>query len=59
MIEIQPKITGNIIGAEQTICEGDTPLLLTGEIPGPGEPGQFQYSWVKSYTSGNEWIQSR
>jgi gliding motility-associated-like protein len=55
LIEIQPKITGNIIGAEQTICEGDTPLLLTGEIPVPGEPGQFQYAWVQSYTSGNEW----
>jgi gliding motility-associated-like protein len=56
LIEIQPKITGNIISAEQTICEGATPLLLTGEIPGPGEAGQFQYSWIQSFTSGNEWI---
>ncbi len=56
LIEIQPKITGNIIGEEQTICEGDTPLLITGAVPGPGDAGQFEYSWKKKYSSGNEWI---
>ena len=57
-ISIQPRIIGNIISEEQSICEGETPLALTGEIPTQGGIGIFEYRWNESTDEGQEWIEA-
>lgn len=54
-ITVQPKITGNNIGDEQTICEGETPAELTGEAPVQGGNGVFEYKWIRSTLLSGEW----
>jgi gliding motility-associated-like protein len=57
-ITIQPKIIGNIISEEQSICEGETPLALSGEIPTQGGNGLFEYRWNESMDEGQEWVEA-
>jgi gliding motility-associated-like protein len=46
-ISILPTITGNIIGSNQTICNGTAPATLTGSIPSGGN-GIYSYQWQSS-----------
>ena len=54
-ITVQPKIMGNIISEEQTICEGETPFFLTGDEPAQGGTGIFEYAWSKYTEAAGEW----
>ncbi len=55
-ITVQPKILGNLISEEQTICEGETPAPLTGEEPSQGGTGVFEYFWEESQP-GTDWAE--
>jgi len=52
-ITVQPPITKNTITADQTICSGKAPEILTGSTP-EGADGQFLYQWQSS-PDGNNW----
>lgn len=49
-IEMQPLIGGNIISGAQTLCGGQIPAVLTGNLP-LGGSGMYAYQW--QYSSGN------
>lgn len=51
---VQPLITQNSIGNHQTICEDQTPALLTGSIPTGGD-GLYVYQWESSIDNMN-WL---
>jgi len=53
-IVAQPPITNNTISANQTICTGLAPALLTGTVP-QGSDGNFNYQWQLSTDGGNNW----
>lgn len=44
----QPAIGNNIIAADQSICAGDVPAMLTGTLPTGGD-GSYTYLWERSY----------
>lgn len=46
-ITVRPAITGNSITADQIICNGSTPVALTGLVPTGGD-GSFTYQWQSS-----------
>ncbi|MES2456573.1 MAG: PKD domain-containing protein [Bacteroidota bacterium] len=48
-----PPLSGNTIAAAQTICEGSTPVALTGTTPTGGD-GVYSYRWQMS-TDGTTW----
>jgi hypothetical protein len=50
-----PAITGNTIGASQTLCQQDQPDLLTGSTPGGGYLAQYTYTWIAS-TDQTSWL---
>jgi len=52
-VMILPAFGNNIIGAQQTICLGDSPQILTGQIP-TGGSGMYVYQWESSST-GSVW----
>ncbi len=52
-ITVQPPITGNAIGTDQTICNGTTPMLIAGSLPTGGD-GVFSYVWQSSL-NGTTW----
>lgn len=54
-ITVQPKISGNIITAGQTICEGETPLTLSGPEPSQGGTNEFEYKWIQSPANSGIW----
>ncbi|TAE90224.1 MAG: T9SS C-terminal target domain-containing protein [Bacteroidetes bacterium] len=49
-ITITSGISGNTITANQTICSGSTPAVLTGALP-TGGTGTFTYTWLASTSS--------
>jgi hypothetical protein len=49
----QADITNNIIGTDQTICEGQTPAALTGTYPSGGD-GIYVFLWESSTISATE-----
>jgi len=49
-ITVTPLITNDIISANQSICNGQSPLGLTGTNPGGGTGG-YAYQWLSSITS--------
>lgn len=53
IITVQPPIDNNTIAADQTICSGTTPEILTGSTPTGGD-GQFLYQWQSSI-DGTTW----
>ncbi len=55
-ITVQPKILGNLISEEQTICEGDTPAPFTGAEPAQGGTGVFEYQWEQA-SGGSDWYE--
>jgi PKD repeat protein len=52
-ITVRPAIGANTITANQTICNGSTPALLTGPAPSGGD-GTFTYQWQSS-PEGTTW----
>ncbi|NSW95485.1 MAG: gliding motility-associated C-terminal domain-containing protein, partial [Bacteroidales bacterium] len=50
-----PAVTNNIISGNQTICQGETPLMITGTVPlnGKGE-GSYTFTWQDS-TGSRSW----
>lgn len=46
-ISLLPSITGNLVGANQTICSGSQPANLTGSSP-LGGSGAYTYVWQSS-----------
>lgn len=46
-ITLLPLVGNNIIGNDQTICTGQSPLALTGSVPTGGD-GLYVYSWETS-----------
>ena len=57
-ITVQPKILGNAISGEQTICEGETPAALSGNPPSQGGTGIFEYKWEKLSGAGGAWTEA-
>src|SRR5690606_10935748 len=43
-VSLQEEVTAGAIGADQTICEGETPNALTSETDGTGS-GTLSYIW--------------
>lgn len=53
IITVQPPIENNTIAANQRICSGTAPAILTGTVPTGGD-GQFRYQWQIS-TDDTAW----
>lgn len=53
-IVAQPPITNNTVAADQTICTGIIPAVLTGTAP-QGSDGNFNYQWQFSIDGGTTW----
>ena len=50
-----PVITNNTISGGQTICQGETPLQITGSVPLNGKgAGSYTYTWQDS-TRNHTW----
>jgi hypothetical protein len=49
-VSINPVLTNNTIGSDQTVCEDIVPATLTGSVPGGGN-NTFTYQWQSSTTS--------
>ncbi|SMC71516.1 PKD domain-containing protein [Pedobacter nyackensis] len=54
IVTVQPPIQGNTIAADQTICSGTAPALLTGTGTLTGGNDQFVYQWQSS-TDNTNW----
>jgi gliding motility-associated-like protein len=54
-VVIQPSITGNTIGADQTLCSGTAPNPLTGTATVAGGDNTFTYQWEQSTDNGVNW----
>ncbi|TRZ69813.1 MAG: HYR domain-containing protein, partial [Bacteroidetes bacterium] len=52
-ITIQTQITPGTIAADQTLCNGGDPAILTGDA-GSGGSGTITYRW-ESFTGGGPW----
>ena len=44
-----------IAGPDQTICNGDTPGMITSSVP-KGGSGNFQYQWQLSDNAGHHLV---
>lgn len=49
-VNVQPPISNNVIAADQTICSGNAPAILTGTAPAGGS-GTYTYLWQQSNDS--------
>ncbi|TVR73363.1 MAG: gliding motility-associated C-terminal domain-containing protein [Marinilabiliales bacterium] len=56
-IAVEPKILGNVIYNNQTICAGDQPGRLDGDIPFQGGTGTFEYDWNFYTEETRQWTQ--
>ncbi|MEP7374587.1 MAG: PKD domain-containing protein [Chitinophagaceae bacterium] len=54
-VTVYPLITGNTIGANQTLCTGNTPAPLSGTTVLAGGNGLFDYQWQASTDNGTNW----
>jgi len=59
IINVQPQITGNLIGEHDTVCYGNIalPLVSKGSIaggPASGVPSSYNYTWQQS-SDGSSW----
>lgn len=52
-VTVQPPIANNTVAADQPICSGSAPAVLTGSMPTGGD-GQFLYQWQSS-PDGTTW----
>jgi len=52
---VNPTINSNLIGNDQTICQGTSPVQITGSVPGGGN-SVYQYQWESSQDQIN-WFQ--
>jgi hypothetical protein len=57
-IVVQPAITGNIIGKDTTICQGQNPDII-GSVPLIAAPsngnGIYRYKWLQNSTDPGTW----
>ncbi len=56
-IAVQPKILGNVISDHQTICAGEQPGRLDGDIPVQGGTGTFEYNWNSYTEESRQWTE--
>ena len=54
LVFVNPPISDNLIGNNQTICIGESPLQITGSIPSGGV-GSYTYAWESS-TNNSLWF---
>ncbi len=57
-ITIEPVITGNTIGSNQSFCGSGDPVALTGTGTLAGGNGSYTYQWQESTDGGNTWSAS-
>ncbi len=50
-VTVENLVTAGAIGADQTICSGDTPVGLTGSAASGGDGATYFYAWEQSTTS--------
>jgi hypothetical protein len=48
-------LTGNTISPNDTICQNTRPDLMTGPIPGGGDPADKRYRWESSPAEAGPW----
>ncbi|MFZ2285451.1 MAG: gliding motility-associated C-terminal domain-containing protein [Bacteroidales bacterium] len=53
-ITVLPQISGNTVTADQTVCNTEAPVALSGSIPGGGD-GIFRYLWESKASSAPGW----
>jgi gliding motility-associated-like protein len=54
-VTVNPKITGNTIGNDQTICTNTTPANITSQATITGGNNSFTYQWQQSTDGGLAW----
>jgi len=54
-ITVNPKISGNSIGSDQTICTNTSPASLKGQTNLIGGNNGFSYQWQQSSDGGQTW----
>jgi hypothetical protein len=57
MVTVLNTITGNSISPFDTICQNTRPDLITGPVPGGGQPADRRYSWESSIASLGPWTE--
>lgn len=53
-ITVLPQITGNVITADQTVCNTHVPAALTGSTLSGGD-GRYRYLWEGKKPQSSEW----
>jgi hypothetical protein len=54
-VTVFPSLTGNDISPFDTVCRNTSPGLMTGPVPGGGDPGDKRYAWESAATSTGPW----
>ncbi|WP_207495236.1 PKD domain-containing protein [Aridibaculum aurantiacum] len=54
-VTVQPSITGNNIGADQTLCSAGAAAALNGTATVAGGTGTYTYVWEQSVDGGTTW----
>lgn len=55
VVTINPKISNNIIAADQTICNGSSAQTITSQGAVSGGSGTYTYQWQQSTDGGTTW----
>jgi PKD repeat protein len=55
IVTVNPKIANNIIGIDQTICNGSNVQPLASQSTITGGSGTYQYQWQRSTDGGLTW----
>jgi gliding motility-associated-like protein len=53
-VTVNAGLSNNLIGGDQTLCTGSSPMLITGTIPSGGS-GVYTYQWLSSGTPAGPW----
>ena len=54
-VDVHPAITGNVLDEDQTICYGDTPLMVGAPAPAGGALGEGSFSYGWEVLQDSEW----
>jgi len=54
-VQVNPLISNNIIGNDQTLCTGGTPQPITSKSGIKGGDNNYTYIWQYSEDGGNNW----
>jgi len=55
-VTVEGPITNNTIAANQTICTGTIPALMTGSTPAGGNGVLYTYLWERSLNGSSGWL---